>query len=207
MASMADLSIQGKTLDHVGVIRVAGLRHRLFRRLLRLAGLDPGLAAPWAPDERGADGQRRHATRPRRRWPRARGVGAPISSRARPRRAGGRVSGRRPGTAIGRRPAPAPSRSDATGPWPSPSRTIVSKVAGDRAVEPARRNRLLSGDLAEQLLVVAALEGGAQGQQLVEGHAQGVDVGPLIDIDPLRRAKGLLGAHSTGACRPHRLCP
>ena len=67
------------------------------------------------------------------------------------------------------------------------------QVAGDRRVEPARRDRLVQRDLAEQLLVVAAVEGGPQRQQLVEGHAQGVDVGPLID-DPAP-GQGLLGAH------------
>ena len=49
------------------------------------------------------------------------------------------------------------------------------------------------GDLAEDLGAVLAVEGGLQGQELVEGHAQRIDVGAAVDHDAL--GQGLLGAH------------
>ena len=45
----------------------------------------------------------------------------------------------------------------------------------------------------KQLVVVAAVEGRPEGQQLVEGQAQGVDVGALVDHPAA--GQGLLGAH------------
>ena len=49
------------------------------------------------------------------------------------------------------------------------------------------------GDPAEDLGAVAAVDGRAERQQLVERHAQRVDVGPAVDHHP--PAQGLLGAH------------
>ncbi len=60
-------------------------------------------------------------------------------------------------------------------------------------VEPTRRARLLQRYLAQQLLAAFPVEGRLQRQQLVERHAQRVDVAPMVDDRPLRHR--LLGAH------------
>ena len=68
---------------------------------------------------------------------------------------------------------------------------IVSRSRG--IVGSSRRGAIGSsrGDLAEQLLAVVAVEGGAEGRQLVEGRPEAVDVGPGAERPP---APGLLGA-------------
>ena len=45
-------------------------------------------------------------------------------------------------------------------------------------------DRLVGGDLAEQLVAVLAVEGGAQGRQLVEGGPEAVDVRPGVELAP-----------------------
>ena len=67
------------------------------------------------------------------------------------------------------------------------------EVGGNRGVELAQRRRLVLGNLAEELAAVGAVEGRLQGQELVEGHAQRVDVGPAVEQHVL--ARGLLRAH------------
>ena len=65
------------------------------------------------------------------------------------------------------------------------------QVARDARVDRAGRHRLVLADLVDQLGGGLAVERRAQGQQLVEGRAQAVDVGPAVD----RAGAGLLGAH------------
>ena len=65
------------------------------------------------------------------------------------------------------------------------------QVARDPRVEHPGGDRLVRRDLLDQLGGAAALEGGAEGEQLVEGRAQAVEVGPAVD----RADPGLLGAH------------
>jgi hypothetical protein len=63
------------------------------------------------------------------------------------------------------------------------------QVARHRRVQPSRRRRLRVDDLVHQLLPVRLVEGRAQGQQLVKGQPQGVDVaaGVALAGEPLRR--------------------
>jgi hypothetical protein len=67
------------------------------------------------------------------------------------------------------------------------------QVRGDGLVQAPRPARLVLGDLPEQFLAVAAVEGGSQGQQLVQRHAERVDVGAVVHR--LAPAHGLLRAH------------
>ena len=69
------------------------------------------------------------------------------------------------------------------------------KIDRDRFVEPARRPRLLQGDLVQKHLPVPPLEGRFQRQHLIEGDAKGVDVGAMVDAPPL--SEGLLRTHVT----------
>ena len=66
------------------------------------------------------------------------------------------------------------------------------QLARHRAVQVARWNRIVLRDLADERVAVAALEGRAQGQQLVECRAQRVDVATVVDDSAA--GKDLLGA-------------
>ena len=63
---------------------------------------------------------------------------------------------------------------------------------GDGSVQLAERGRIVVGDLLDQRVAVAALEWGAERQQLVERRAQRVDVAAMVD-DPAP-GEDLLGA-------------
>jgi hypothetical protein len=63
---------------------------------------------------------------------------------------------------------------------------------GDRRLHGTRGGRLVVGDLPDQGVAVAATEGGAEGEQLVERGAERIDIAAVID-DPAS-GEDLLGA-------------
>ena len=72
-------------------------------------------------------------------------------------------------------------------------RTIVSRSTGIAGLSRRGGRRLLEGDPPQDLLAVPPRVGRPQRQQLVERHAQRVDVGAVVDDHPL--GQRLLGAH------------
>src|SRR5262249_1440032 len=69
------------------------------------------------------------------------------------------------------------------------------QIGRDRRVEFSQRRRLIRGDLAQDLVAVLAVQGGPEGQELIEGHAERVDVSAAINDDVFRQR--LLRAHIT----------
>ena len=69
------------------------------------------------------------------------------------------------------------------------------QVSGNGWIDPARLGGFIQRDLAEQLLMIATVEGRPQRQKLVECHTERIDVGALVHDTPPRQ--GLLGAHVT----------
>ena len=55
----------------------------------------------------------------------------------------------------------------------------MDRISGSLSFRPYQVTA--SGDLADELLAVVATEGGLEGEQLVEGEAQRVDVGAVIE--------------------------
>ena len=128
-----------------------------------------------------------------RRRPGPRRAGEPIAPNAPADQGAGPGWAGRRGTARGRRRGPAPWRIGPPGSLAIALRMIVSRSRGTAGWSERGPARLLLGDPAEQLLAVGALEDRPEGHQLVEGRAQRVDVGPLVNDRVVGRR--LLGAH------------
>ena len=152
-----------------------------FRRLLR----GPRLAL-LATDERrahhGRDGQEDQDHH-------ARGEDERMSPPPAPR-ALERASAVGPGSAAARGTAPGRRRSSWAVAKRSPAslrrafRTIVSSSAGIVGSSDRGAAGIVGGDLPVQLVAVPAVEGRAQGQQLVQRRAERIDVAPVVDDAP-----------------------
>ena len=92
-----------------------------------------------------------------------------------------------------RRPGRVPSHNGRLGSLSIAFRTIVSRSFGTVGAIARGAKRFLVEDAVQQRRAIARLEGGAQGQGLIERRAQAIDVG--ADIARARLAADLLGAH------------